>query len=46
VGLGGEKPNHVGQAGVQAAMNAGGFGVLKFQNDDADAILVFQVFAK
>jgi hypothetical protein len=46
VGMGGDRPNHVGQAGVQAAMNAGGFGVLKFQNDDNDAILVYQVYAK
>jgi hypothetical protein len=46
VGMGGDKPNHVGKAGVQAAMNAGGFGVLKFQNDDADSILVYQVYAK
>jgi len=46
VGMGGAKPNHVGQAGVQAAMNAGGFGVLKFQVDDSDAILVYQVYAK
>jgi hypothetical protein len=46
VGLGGDKPNHVGAAGVQGAMNAGGFGVLKFQNDDADSILVYQVYAK
>jgi hypothetical protein len=46
VGLGGDRPNHVGSSGVQAAMNAGGFGVLKFQNDDQDSILVFQVYAK
>ncbi|HUO11357.1 MAG TPA: hypothetical protein VMU37_01240 [Caulobacteraceae bacterium] len=46
VGMGGAKPDHVGQAGVQAAMNAGGFGVLKFQNDDADSILVYQLYAK
>jgi hypothetical protein len=46
LGLGGDTPNHVGKTGVAAAMNAGGFGVLKFQNDDSDAILVFQVYAK
>jgi len=46
VGMGGDKPHQVGQAGIQAAMNAGGFGVLKFQVDDSDAILVYQVYAK
>jgi hypothetical protein len=46
VGLGGATPNHVGPSGVQAAMDAGGFGVLKFQIDDTDAILVYQVYAK
>jgi hypothetical protein len=40
------KPNHVGKDGVQAAMNGGGFGVLKFQQDDSDGILTYQVYAK
>jgi hypothetical protein len=40
------KPDHVGKDGVQAAMNSGGFAVLKFQQDDADSILTYQVFAK
>jgi len=39
-------PNHIGQAGASAALTNGGFGVLKFQQDDADAILVYQVYAK
>jgi hypothetical protein len=40
------KPNPIASTEVQAAMNAGGFGVLKFQQDDADAILVYQFFSK
>jgi hypothetical protein len=44
---GGANPTPVGTAGPQAAMNAdGGFGVLKFQQDDSDAILVYQTYAK
>jgi hypothetical protein len=47
VKMGPGKPEHIGSSGTQTAMNAsGGFGVLKFQQDDTDAILVYQVYAK
>ncbi|HEY1752280.1 MAG TPA: hypothetical protein VGG29_13555 [Caulobacteraceae bacterium] len=47
VKLGGASPEHVGAAGVQAAMDkGGGFGVLKFQADSDAGILVFQAYTK
>jgi len=39
-------PDHIGQAGANTALTNGGFGVLKFQQDDSDAIVAYQVFVK
>ena len=40
------KPNHIGQAGLNDAMNAGGFAILKFQENSDSAILVYQTYTK
>jgi hypothetical protein len=40
------KPDHVGKDGANTAMAAGGFGVLKFQQDSDAGILVYQSYAK
>jgi hypothetical protein len=40
------KPDHVGKDGANAAMAAGGFGVLKFQQDSGSGIMVYQSYAK
>lgn len=40
------KPDHVGKDGANAAMAAGGFGVLKFQQDSDAAIMVYQSYSK
>ena len=40
------KPVHVGKDGANAAMAAGGFGVLKFQEDSSSGIMVYQSYAK
>jgi hypothetical protein len=39
-------PAHVGKDGANAAMAAGGFGVLKFQQDSDSGILVYQSYSK
>jgi len=39
-------PNHVGKAGMNAALAAGGISILKFQQDSDDAILVDQSYSK
>jgi hypothetical protein len=40
------KPDHVGKDGANAAMAAGGFAVLKFQQDSDSGIMVYQSYAK
>jgi hypothetical protein len=40
------KPNHIGQAGLNDAMAAGGFAILKFQENADSAILVYQTYSK
>jgi hypothetical protein len=40
------KPEHVGKDGANAAMAAGGFGILKFQQDADSGIMVYQSYAK
>lgn len=40
------RPDHVGQAGSNAALASGGLGVLKFQIEKDGAILVYQVYSK
>ena len=40
------KPVHVGKDGANAAMAAGGFGVVKFQQDSDAGIMVYQSYAK
>jgi hypothetical protein len=39
-------PDHVGQAGSNAALAAGGLGILKFQQERDGSILVYQVYSK
>ena len=39
-------PVHVGKAGANSAMAAGGFGVLKFQQDSSSGIIVYQSYSK
>jgi hypothetical protein len=39
-------PDHVGKDGANAAMAAGGFGVLKFQQDSDAGIMVYQSYSK
>ena len=39
-------PNHVGKAGMNAALAAGGLSILKFQQDSDAAILVDQSYSK
>jgi hypothetical protein len=39
-------PNHVGKAGMNAALSAGGLSILKFQQDSNAAILVDQSYSK
>jgi hypothetical protein len=39
-------PSHVGQAGLNDALNAGGFVVLKFQQDQDAGILVYTAYSK
>ena len=39
-------PNHVSQAGLNDALNAGGFVVLKFQQDADAGILVYTAYSK
>jgi hypothetical protein len=39
-------PNHVGSAGLNDALNAGGFVVLKFQQDSDAGIMVYQAYSK
>jgi hypothetical protein len=40
------KPDHVGKDGINAAMAAGGFGILKFQQDSDSGIMVYQGYSK
>jgi hypothetical protein len=46
VKLGAGKPQHVAKADLNAAMAAGGFTILKFQQDPSASILVYQSYAK
>ena len=46
VGLSSGTPNHVGKAGMGAALSAGGLSILKFQQDSDAGILVDQSYAK
>jgi hypothetical protein len=46
VGLGAGKPNHVGKAGIPAALSGGGLSILKFQQDSDAGILVDQSYSK
>ncbi|HEY2707381.1 MAG TPA: hypothetical protein VGI95_04950 [Caulobacteraceae bacterium] len=46
VKLGAGKPVHLAKADLNAAMAAGGFTILKFQQDSGDAVLVYQSYAK
>ena len=46
VGLGAGKPNHVGKAGMGAALSGGGLSILKFQQDSDAGILVDQSYSK
>jgi hypothetical protein len=39
-------PAHIGQAALNDAMGAGGFVILKFQQDSDAAILVYQAYSK
>jgi hypothetical protein len=39
-------PSHVPQAGLQDALNAGGFVILKFQQDSDAGIMVYQAYSK
>jgi hypothetical protein len=39
-------PSHVGQAGLNDALNAGGFVVLKFQQDADAGIMVYTAYSK
>jgi hypothetical protein len=40
------KPDHLGKDGINAAMAAGGFGILKFQQDSDSGIVVYQGYSK
>ncbi len=42
----GAQPTHIPQSGLNAALAAGGFSVIKAQQDPASAILVYQSFTK
>jgi len=46
VGMGAGKPNHVGKAGMGAALTNGGLSILKFQQDSDAGILVDQSYSK
>lgn len=46
VGLSSGAPNHVGKAGMSAALSAGGLSILKFQQDSDSTILVDQSYSK
>ncbi|MEJ0067180.1 MAG: hypothetical protein WDM85_18690 [Caulobacteraceae bacterium] len=46
VGLAGGTPNHVGKAGMSAALSSGGLSILKFQQDSDSTILVDQSYSK
>ena len=46
VALASGTPNHVGKAGMGAALSAGGLSILKFQQDSDAAILVDQSYSK
>jgi hypothetical protein len=46
VKLGGGKPQHLTKADLNAAMAAGGFTILKFQEDSNAGIAVYQSYAK
>jgi len=46
VKLGAGKPQHLTKADLNAAMAAGGFTILKFQQDPSSSILVYQSYAK
>jgi hypothetical protein len=46
VGLAGGTPNHVGKAGMSAALSGGGLSILKFQQDSDSTILVDQSYSK
>jgi hypothetical protein len=46
VKLGSGAPAHVGQAGLNDALNAGGFVVLKFQQDSDAGIMVYTAYSK
>lgn len=46
VGLGTGKPNHVGKAGMAAALAGGGVSILKFQQDSDASIVVDQSYSK
>ncbi|MGH6958782.1 MAG: hypothetical protein ACREEW_19125 [Caulobacteraceae bacterium] len=46
VKLGSGKPDSIPTSGVQSAMNAGGFGVLKFQQDPDAGIVVYEAYSK
>lgn len=39
-------PNHVAQAGLNDALNAGGFVILKFQQDSDAGIMVYTAYSK
>ncbi len=39
-------PNHVDKAGLNAALNAGGFVILKFQQDSDAGIMVYTAYSK
>jgi hypothetical protein len=46
VSLASGKPNHVGKAGMGAALSAGGLSILKFQQDSNASIMVDQSYSK
>jgi hypothetical protein len=46
VGLSTGTPNHVGKAGMNAALSSGGLSILKFQQDSDAGILVDQSYSK
>lgn len=46
VGLGAGKPNHIGKAGMGAALAGGGVSILKFQQDNDASIVVDQSYSK
>lgn len=46
VKLAGGSPSHVGQAGLNDALNAGGFVILKFQQDSDAGIMVYTAYSK